>query len=155
MGNEFKEVRIENKKAYHDYFVEDTLECGISLKGNEIKSIRLGNCNIKDAWCRVQNNQLVIRGMHIKNYETSNKFDLLDPDRERVLLAHRKEILKLDSESQLNGKTLVPLRLYTVRGKCKVLVGVCRGKHNYDKRESMKERQIKRDIDRELKERVR
>lgn len=116
MGNEFKEVRIENKKAYHDYFIEDTLECGISLKGNEIKSIRLGNCNIKDAWCRVQNNQLVIRGMHIKNYETSNKFDLLDPDRERVLLAHRREIIKLDSESQLNGKTLVPLRLYTVRG---------------------------------------
>lgn len=152
MNKDFKEVNIENKKAYHDYFVDETLECGISLKGNEIKSIRRGNCNIKDAWCRVQNGQLVIRGMHIKNYEESNQFDLADPDRERVLLAHKSEIVKLDAKVQEDGLTLVPIKVYTVKGKCKVLVGVCKGKHNFDKRNDLKEKQVKRDINRALKE---
>ena len=87
-------MEIDNKKAYHDYFVDDKLECGISLKGNEVKSIRQGKCNIKDAWCRVQNNQLVIRGMHISKWETANMFDI-DENRERVLLAHKREIIKL------------------------------------------------------------
>lgn len=144
-------ISIENKKAYHDYFVEDTLECGISLKGNEVKSIRQGKCNIKDAWCRVQGNQLVIRGMHIAKWETSNLFDI-DENRERVLLAHKSEILKLADKVKLNGISLIPLKVYFNKNRCKVLIGVCRGKHNYDKREVLKNKQISRDIDRAMKE---
>lgn len=143
---------ITNKKAYHDYFVDDTLECGISLKGNEVKSIREGSCNIKDSWIRIQNGQLVIRGMHISRWHTSNLFDI-DEDREKVLLAHKKEIKKLEEQVKLKGITLIPLKVYFKGNKCKVLIGICRGKHNYDKREVLKDKQVKRDIDRAFKER--
>ncbi len=144
-------LNIENKKAYHDYFVEDKLECGIELKGNEVKSIRAGKVNIKDSWCQVQNNQLVIRGMHIAKWETSNSYDLLDETRERRLLAHKKEILQLLNKTTLDGMTLIPLKVYLSNNKIKVLVGVCKGKHTYDKRQTLKDKQIKRDIDRSLK----
>lgn len=148
-----KSVEISNKKAYHDYFVNETLECGISLKGNEVKSIRDGKCNIKEAWVSIQNGNLVIRGMHIAKWDTANMFDV-DENRERQLLAHKKEISKLSDAISQNGITLIPLKVYfNDKGKCKILVGVCKGKHNYDKRESLKERQTKRDIDRALKER--
>lgn len=145
-------MNIENRKAYHDYFIEDKIECGISLKGNEVKSIREGKCNIKEAWVQVQNNNLVIRGMHIAKWDTANVFDV-DEMRERQLLAHKKEIADLSDKVSQKGITLLPLKVYfSDRGKCKVLVGVCRGKHNYDKRQSLKERQVKRDINRALKE---
>lgn len=144
-------MTIENKKAYHDYFVEETIECGIALRGNEVKSIREGKASIKEAWCRVQDGQLVIRGMHITKWGTANNFDV-DEDRERVLLAHKKEIIKLGDSVQQVGYSIVPLKVYFSNGKCKVLVGLCRGKHNYDKREALKSRQVKRDIDRALKE---
>lgn len=147
-------MEIDNKKAYHDYFVDDKLECGISLKGNEVKSIRQGKCNIKDAWCRVQNNQLVIRGMHISKWETANMFDI-DENRERVLLAHKREIIKLSEKVKLDGISLIPLKIYFKDGKVKVLLGVCRGKHNFDKRNTLKERQVDRDIRRAFKERSR
>lgn len=148
-----KSVEINNKKAYHDYFVNETLECGISLKGNEVKSIRDGKCNIKEAWVSIQNGRLVIRGMHIAKWDTANMFDV-DENRERQLLAHKKEILKLSDTISQKGITLIPLKVYfNDKGKCKILVGVCKGKHNYDKRESLKERQTKRDIDRALRER--
>ena len=147
-------ITIENKKANHDYFIEETIECGISLKGNEVKSIRQGKCQIKDAWCTVQSSNLVIRGMHVSRYETSNLFDI-DETRERVLLAHRKEIDRLAGKIQREGITLIPLKIYFSHNKAKVLVGVCKGKHNYDKRQSLKDKQMKRDIDRELKERSR
>lgn len=143
-------ITIENKKAYHDYFVDETLECGISLRGNEVKSIRAGQCSIKEAWCQVQDGNLVVRGMHIKKYDTANTYDV-DEDRERQLLAHKKEISKLFGVIQTDGVTLIPLKVYFNNGKCKVLVGVCRGKHNYDKRATLKERQVKRDIDRAMK----
>ena len=146
-----KQVEILNKRAYHDYFVDDTLECGISLRGNEVKSIRNYMCNIKEAWCRVQDNQLVIRGMHISKWETSNMFDV-DETRERVLLAHKREIMKLEVASKETGVALVPLKVYFVNGKCKVLVGICRGKKLYDKRASLKESQVKKDIARAFKE---
>lgn len=146
-----KTATIENKKAYHDYFVNETIECGISLRGNEVKSIRAGKVSIKESWCRVQNNQLVIRGMHISQWDTANSYDV-DEDRERVLLAHKKEIIKLSDLVQQDGVSLIPLKVYFANGKCKVLLGVCRGKHNYDKRETLKNRQIKRDINRALKE---
>lgn len=148
-------VEINNKKAYHDYFVDSTLECGISLRGNEVKSIRDGKCNIKEAWVQVQGRNLVIRGMHISKWGTSNIFDV-DENRERQLLAHKREIANLAGLVSQQGVTLVPLKVYfSDKGKCKVLVGVCRGKHNYDKRATLKEKQVKRDIDRALKERIR
>lgn len=144
-------MNIENKKAYHDYFVDEKIECGISLRGNEVKSIRNGMCNIKEAWCQIQDNDLVIRGMHISRWNTSNMFDV-DENRERQLLAHKREILKLKQRVQEKGVTLIPLKVYfTSRGKCKVEIGVCRGKHNYDKRQDLKDKQIKRDIEREMK----
>lgn len=148
-------MNIENKKAYHDYFVEDKIECGIQLRGNEVKSIREGKCNIKESWIRIQNGNLVLRGMHISKWDTANAFDI-DETRERQLLAHKSEIRKLEDKISQDGITLIPLKVYfTDRGKCKVLVGVCRGKHNYDKRESLKEKQVKRDIDRAFKESMR
>ena len=146
-----KNIEIENRKAKYDYYIEDTLECGIELKGNEVKSIRNGSCNITDAWCQIQNNQLVIRGMHISKWSTSNTYDLLDETRERRLLAHKKEIYKLADKVAINGMTLIPLKVYLSNNKIKVLVGLCKGKHNYDKRQSIKERQMKRDIERNLK----
>ena len=145
-------MNIENRKAYHNYFVDETLECGISLRGNEVKSIRRGMCNIKEAWCQIQENTLVIRGMHISKWGTSNMFDI-DENREKQLLAHKGEILKLKQKVQEKGVTLVPLKVYfNTRGKCKVLVGVCRGNHNYDKRQSLKDKQTKRDIERGFRE---
>ena len=143
-------MTIENKKAYHEYFVEESLECGISLKGNEVKSIREGSASIKEAWIQVQDGNLVIRGMHIAKWHTANDFDV-NETRERQLLAHKREIRKLQSKVMQDGITLIPLKVYFKGGKCKVLVGVCRGKKLYDKRESLKQRQVKRDIERELK----
>lgn len=148
-----KNVNIENRKAKYDYFIEETLECGIELKGNEVKSIREGSCSIVDAWCSIQDNQLVIRGMYIANYKTTNKFDILGERRERLLLAHKKEIIKLFNKVSIEGKTLIPLKIYESGNKIKVLVGLCKGKHNYDKRNSLKEKQMKLDIERIIKER--
>lgn len=143
---------IENRKARYDYFVEDTLECGISLRGNEVKSLLDGQCSIKEAWCQIQDRELVIRGMHISKWNTANTFDV-DEDRERVLLAHKQEIRKLESKVLQDGITLVPLKVYFAEdtGRCKVLVGICKGKKNYDKRESLKSAQVKRDISRAIK----
>ena len=142
---------IENRKAHYDYFVEDTLVCGISLRGNEVKSIAAGQASLKEAWCTVQNGNLVLRGMHITRWETSNQFDV-DEDREKQLLAHKSEIRKLAEIVKLDGVTLIPLKVFFAEnGKCKVEIGICRGKKNYDKRETLKQRQIKRDIEREGK----
>ena len=144
-------MTIENKKAYHDYFVDETLECGIQLRGNEVKSIRSSMCSIKEAWCQVQNNELVIRGMHVTKWGTTNLFDI-DEDRERVLLAHKKEIRVLGEKVKEKGVSIIPLKVYFKNGKCKVLIGVCRGKKLYDKREALKDMQVKRDINRAFKE---
>lgn len=143
---------IENRKARYDYFVEDTLECGISLWGNEVKSLLDGQCSIKEAWCQIQDGKLVLRGMHICKWNTANAFDV-DENRERVLLAHKRELRKLESLVTREGITLVPLKVYFAEstGKCKVLVGICKGKKNYDKRDAMKSAQVKRDISRAMK----
>lgn len=143
-------MNIENRKAYYDYFVEEELECGISLRGNEVKSIREGSASIKEAWIQIQNGNLVLRGMRVSKWGTANNFDV-DELRERQLLAHKKEIAKLGSKVAQDGVTLVPLKIYFKGDKCKVLVGVCKGKKNYDKRETLKERQAKRDVEKELK----
>ena len=142
---------IENRKARYNYFIEDTIECGISLRGNEVKSIYEGMCNIQDSWVQIQNGNLVIRGMHITPWITSNSYDI-DVDREVQLLAHKKEIIKLENKLKTDGYTLIPLKIYfNDKGKCKMLIGICKGKHTYDKRNALKEKQIKRDIERSFK----
>lgn len=141
-----KTATIENRKARHEYFVEDTLECGIELRGNEVKSIRSGKASIKEAWIDIQNGQMIIKQMHITPWETANNFDV-DSKREIKLLAHKSEINKLFSRIKQDGYTLIPLKVYfNDKGKCKMLVGVCKGKKNYDKRASEKERDAAREM---------
>ena len=147
-----KTITIENRKARHDYFILETLICGIELRGNEVKSIRSGMCNINNAWIDISNSQLYIKNMHITKWGTANVFDV-DELRDRRLLAHKREILKLQQKVQEQGITLIPLKVYFEKQYCKVELAVCKGKHNYDKRETLKEQQIKRDIDRTLKDR--
>ena len=137
-------VLAENRKARHDYFIEDTLECGIELKGTEVKSIRQGKVSIKEAWCDVENNELVIKGMNISPYEQGSIFNV-DPLRVRKLLAHKSEIRELNIEKMQQGMTLIPIKIYLSNGRVKVEVGICKGKKNYDKRQSIKEKDIKRD----------
>lgn len=145
------DICIENRRARHDYFVEDTLECGIELLGNEVKSLRSGMASIKEAWVSVDNGELFIKQMHITKWSTSNNFDV-EENRNRKLLAHKSEIVKLGKAAEQQGYTLVPLKVYKDNhSRFKVLVGVCKGKHNYDKRATEKERQIKRDIERYTK----
>lgn len=144
----------ENRKARHDYFVEETIESGIALVGTEVKSIRSGKCNIKDAYADVYNGEVFIKNMHISPYEQGNIFNV-DPLRERKLLLHKAEIYRLVGLTQRDGYTLIPLSLYLKEGKVKVALGVCKGKKNYDKRDSMIEKAQKRDIDRAMKERNR
>lgn len=142
---------IENRKAKYGYFIDETLECGIELRGNEVKSIRSGKASIKEAWVSVESGEMVIKQMHITPWETSNRYDVSEV-RERKLLAHKAEIRKLSRAVQRDGYTLVPLKVYfSDNGKCKVLVGLCKGKKNYDKREAQKERDIKRSINEKLK----
>lgn len=142
---------IVNRSLYHEYFVEETLTCGIVLRGNEVKSIRSGKASIKGAWVTVQDGQLVIRGMHITKWEKANNFDV-DEDRERVLLATKKQINYLRGRIETKGYTLVPEEVFFDKGnKCKVKVALCQGKHNYDKRDALRERQVKRDMQREVK----
>lgn len=149
MGEKKKNApTIENKKAYYDYYVEDTLECGIELKGNEVKSLREGKASIKESWIAVENGELLIKKMHISQWRTANNFDV-DENRVKRLLVHKKEIKELDRKAQVQGYTLVPLKVYiNSKGKVKVLLGVCKGKHVYDKRRVEKEKQAKRDMER-------
>lgn len=143
----------ENRKARHEYFVIETYECGIELKGTEVKSLRAGAVNLKDSYATFSRDmQLYIQGMHISPYEKGNIFNH-DPLRTRKLLLHKREILKLWAAVQRDGYTLVPLTLYFVRGRVKVELGLCKGKKLYDKRESAAERDAARDIDRATKSR--
>ena len=141
-----------NRKAFHDYFVLDRYEAGIELFGTEVKSIRAGTLNLKDAFCTVKNGELFVRGMHISPYEKGNIFNR-DPDRVRRLLMHKKEILKLNARVMQEGVALIPLSVYFKDSRVKVEVGLCKGKKLYDKRESDAKRQADRDIDRQLKNR--
>ena len=136
-------MEIINRKARYDYFIEDTLECGIALKGTEIKSIRDGKANLKDSYGIIKNNELFILNMHISAYESGNIFNH-DETRTRKLLAHKKEILKLNSKLNIEGYTLIPVKLYIKDGKAKILIGVAKGKKTYDKKEVIKERDIDR-----------
>ena len=141
-----------NKKAFHDYFVEESLEAGIELCGTEVKSVRKGSLNLKDAWCEIQDGEMILRGMHISPYEQGNIFNK-DPMRPRRLLMHKKEILRLYGLVKKDGYALIPLSVYLKRSHVKVSIGLCKGKKLHDKRESIARRDAQREIDRTMKER--
>ncbi|HWO75601.1 MAG TPA: SsrA-binding protein SmpB [Bacillus sp. (in: firmicutes)] len=147
-------VIAQNKKAYHDYFIEETYEVGIVLQGTEIKSIRAGRVNLKDSFARIQNGEVFLYNMHISPYEQGNRYNH-DPLRTRKLLLHKKEISKLIGETKEKGYSLVPVKLYIKNGYAKILLGLAKGKKNYDKREDLKRKEAKRDIERAFKERQR
>lgn len=140
----------QNKKAYHDFFILDTYEAGIELKGTEIKSVRKGSVNLKDSFIRIKNDEVFIENMHIAPYEQGNRFNH-EPLRTRKLLLHKKQIKKLQKEVKENGLTIVPTKLYFNTSKLKVEVALARGKKLYDKRQDLKEKDSKRDIERALK----
>lgn len=144
----------ENRKARHDYFIEEGMEAGIALVGTEVKSIRAGRANLKDCYADIKNGEVYIKSMHVSPYEQGNIFNV-DPLRDRKLLLHKSEISRLSGLVQQEGLTLIPLALYLKEGKVKVNLGVCRGKKNYDKRDVMLEKAHKRDMEREMKERQR
>ena len=142
----------QNRKAYHDFFVEDRYEAGIELFGTEVKSIRQGTLNLKDAYCTVKDGEIFVQNMHITPYEKGNIFNK-DPDRIKRLLMHKREIWKLQQLQQRDGYALVPLSVYFKNARVKVEIGVCRGKKNYDKRAAAAQRDAKREIDRTMKDR--
>ena len=143
-------MEIKNKKAIFDYFIEEEIECGIVLKGTEIKSIRNGQANIKDCYAIVKNNEVFLLNMYIAKYNDASIFNH-DERRTRKLLLNKREILKLRDKVEISGYTLVPIKLYFKGNRAKILLGVCKGKKNYDKRESIKEKDVKRDIEKALK----
>ena len=143
-------IEIKNKKASFDYFIEEEIECGIVLKGTEIKSIRNGQANIKDCYAIVKNNEVFLLNMYIAKYNDASIFNH-DERRTRKLLLNKREILKLKDKVEISGYTLIPIKLYFKDNKAKILLGVCKGKKNYDKRESIKEKDIKREIEKSLK----
>ena len=140
----------QNRKAWHDFFVEEKVECGIVLFGTEVKSIRQGKVNLKESWVRVHNGEVWAEGMHISPYEQGNIFNR-DPLRDKKLLLHKNEIRKLDAQVTRQGYTLIPLELYMKDGKVKMQLGVCKGKHLHDKRDAM----ARRDSDLEMRRALR
>ncbi|MBR1663019.1 MAG: SsrA-binding protein SmpB [Ruminococcus sp.] len=144
----------DNKAARHDYFVLEQIECGIELVGTEVKSIRAGRVNLKDAWCSVDNGEMWVKGMHISPYEQGNIFNR-DPMRVRKLLLHKKEIMRLFGKVKQEGLTLIPMALYFKGSRVKVALGLCKGKNLHDKRQDMANKAAAREIDRAMKERNR
>ena len=138
-------MEIVNRQASFNYFIEDTYEAGIVLKGTEIKSIRSGKCNIKDSYIIIKNNEVYLLNTHISAYAQGNIFNH-EETRDRKLLLNRNEILKLSNKLNIEGYTLIPLKIYFVKGRAKVQVGVCKGKKTFDKRESLKEKDIEREM---------
>jgi len=150
MAENFKTI-TQNKKAFHEYFVIERMEAGIELCGTEVKSVRGGSVNLKDAWCAIEEGQLFVKQMHISPYEQGNIFNK-DPLRVRKLLLHKKEILRLFGLVKTQSLTIIPLSLYFKGSLVKMEIGLCKGKKLYDKREDAAQRDAKRDIDRALKE---
>ena len=145
-----KKIIANNKKAYHDYFVDETMEAGIQLFGTEVKSLRCGGVNLKDSYCSIEDGELFVTGMHISPYEKGNIYNR-DPLREKKLLMHKREILRLLGKVGQEGVTLVPLSLYFKGSRVKVELGICRGKKLYDKREDLAKKQAKHAIERYTK----
>lgn len=154
MSKDSFKLIANNKKAYHDYFIEDKYEAGIELSGTEVKSIRMGKCSIKEAYIRIEHGEVFIHGMHVNPYEKGNIFNR-DPLRVRKLLMHRLEIRRLESKIAQKGYTLVPLQVYFKGSLAKVEVGLARGKKLYDKREDIAKKDQKREVQREFKQNLR
>ncbi|EAC5082085.1 SsrA-binding protein SmpB [Listeria monocytogenes] len=142
----------QNKKARHDYAIEETFEAGIVLQGTEIKSVRNARVNLKDSYARIDEGEIFLHNMHISPYEQGNRYNH-DPLRTRKLLLHKKQISRLIGETKESGYSIVPLKMYIKDGYAKVLIGVARGKKKYDKRQDLKQKEAKRDIERAFKER--
>ncbi len=154
MTKESLKTIAQNKKAHHEYFVMESFETGIELFGTEVKSIRQGRVNLKDAWCTIENGEIFVKGMHISPYEQGNIFNK-DPLRVRKLLMHKREIMRLFGVVKQQGYSLIPLSLYFKGSRVKLQLGLCKGKKLYDKRDDMAKRDAKRDIERAVKERNR
>ena len=152
MEKESIKVMARNREAYHEYFVEEEMEAGIELCGTEVKSIRAGTLNLKDAWCGIKDGQLLLNQMHISPYDHGNRFNP-DPRRVRRLLMHRREIMRLLGKVKQDGYSMIPLSVYLKGCLVKVKVGLCKGKNLYDKRLAAAEKDAKRQIDRAMKER--
>ena len=148
--NETQKLVANNKKAYHDYFIDETYECGIALHGTEVKSMRLGKCSIKESFIRIENGEVFVYGMHVSPYEKGNLFNK-DPLRVRKLLLHKAEINKLQGRIKEKGYTLVPLEVYFNEGKVKVQIGLARGKKLFDKREAIAKKDQIREAEKEFK----
>ena len=151
MAKEAVKLIANNKKAYHDYFIEEKYEAGIELAGTEVKSLRMGKCSIKEAYVDIKHGEAFVRGMNIAPYEKGNIFNR-DPLRVRRLLLHKAEIRKLDQASQTKGYTLVPLQVYFKQGRAKVEIGLAKGKKLYDKRDSIAKKDRQREAERDYKE---
>lgn len=147
-----KKIVANNKKARHDYFIQDVYEAGIVLTGTEIKSVRASNLNLKDSFAKVYNGEVFVYNMHISPYEQGNRYNQ-DPLRPKKLLLHKKEIRKLDQSTSQDGLTLIPLDVYFIKGKAKLSLAIAKGKRLYDKRDDIAKRDAKRDIDRRIKDR--
>ena len=145
-------IAAQNRKAYHDYYVEEKFEAGIELFGTEVKSIRAGTLNLKDAWCGIKDGQMILNQMHISPYDHGNRFNV-DSRRPRRLLMHKREIMRLYGKVKQDGFALIPLSVYLKGSRVKVKVGLCKGKKLHDKRQAEAERDAKRQIERAMKER--
>ena len=153
MAKKERKLVANNRKAYHDYFIEETYEAGIVLTGTEIKSVRQGKVSIKESYAKIENSEMILYGMNISPYEQGNRYNV-EPLRPRKLLLHKQEIRKLIGYTTMKGLTLVPLKMYiNEEGRAKVEIAVARGKKNYDKRDDIAKRDAKRDMDRKMKER--
>lgn len=141
----------ENRAARHEYFIEDTYNCGIVLEGSEVKSIRAGSVNLKDSFCLIAKGEVFIKNAHIAIYDKSGAYNTRDSKRDRKLLLRRQEINKLVGKISEKGYALIPLEVFFEGSLCKVKIGLCKGKHTYDKKQTIKERDIKRSLDREIK----
>ena len=154
MAKEELKLVANNKKAYHDYFIEEKYEAGLVLHGTEVKSLRMGKCSIKEAFIRIENGEVFIYGMHISPYEKGNIFNK-DPLRVRKLLLHKSQIQKLIGNSAEKGYTIVPLQVYFSKGRAKIEIGLAKGKKLYDKRQDIARKDQKREAEKELKVRLR
>ncbi|WP_100373976.1 SsrA-binding protein SmpB [Bacillus sp. FJAT-45037] len=146
-------VIAQNKKARHDYFVEETYEAGMVLQGTEIKSMRAGRMNLKDSFARIKDGEMYLHNAHISEYEQGNRYNH-EPERARKLLLHKKQINQLIGLTKQQGYSLVPLKVYIKNGFAKILIGLAKGKKSYDKRETLKRKDAKREVDRALKDRL-
>ncbi len=150
MAEEKKKLVANNKKAFHDYFIEDRVECGIELAGTEVKSLRLSQCSLKESYVQIKNGEVFIYGMHINPYEKGNIFNK-DPYRVRRLLLHKREIRKLEGRVKEQGYTLVPLSVYFLNGRAKTEIALAKGKKLYDKRDALHQKEMQREAERNIR----